>query len=157
MSRPETGSMRFGDDWTGVFIRGDSAAGYAIALEEVLAALETREPGDVGPLQTHMCQGLLELLQGSRENTEGVEVQDMIPFHIASGQGILWAVGDIVWFVQRNVWSGELQPVQGYIKALGYGTLKHTVVYDAKDGEHQVVLDQDLLARFQGDLDLKPR
>lgn len=28
--RPETGPMRFGDDWTGVFIRGDNAAGYLV-------------------------------------------------------------------------------------------------------------------------------
>lgn len=30
--RPETGPMRFGDDWPGVFIRGDNAMAYAMTL-----------------------------------------------------------------------------------------------------------------------------
>lgn len=32
--RPENGSMRFGDDWAGVFIRGDMAHAYAVYLKE---------------------------------------------------------------------------------------------------------------------------
>jgi hypothetical protein len=35
--RPETGPMKFGDDWTGVFIRGDNAAGYVTALRALVA------------------------------------------------------------------------------------------------------------------------
>lgn len=47
MSRPETGPMKFGDDWTGVFIRGDEALmGYAPALERALVALEALWQGD---------------------------------------------------------------------------------------------------------------
>lgn len=38
--RPETGPMKFGDDWPGVFIRGDNAAHHAHALDEVLAWIE---------------------------------------------------------------------------------------------------------------------
>lgn len=34
--RPESGSMRFGDDWAGVFIRGDMAHAYAIYLRDTL-------------------------------------------------------------------------------------------------------------------------
>jgi hypothetical protein len=30
--RPETGPMQFGDDWCGIFIRGDNAFLYANAL-----------------------------------------------------------------------------------------------------------------------------
>lgn len=41
--RPETGNMRFGDDWTGVFIRGDSAFAYRLALVHVLAAFEANK------------------------------------------------------------------------------------------------------------------
>lgn len=37
MSRPETGPMQFGDDWPGVFIRGDDALGYYTALNVLLA------------------------------------------------------------------------------------------------------------------------
>lgn len=36
--RPETGVMQFGDDWPGVFIRGDNAFAYAIALKHAKAA-----------------------------------------------------------------------------------------------------------------------
>ena len=35
--RPETGAMSFGDDWPGVFIRGDNAFAYALALRSVVA------------------------------------------------------------------------------------------------------------------------
>lgn len=36
-SRPETGPMKFGDDWTGLFIRGDNAMYYGVVLENVLS------------------------------------------------------------------------------------------------------------------------
>lgn len=36
--RPETGTMRFGSDWTGIFVRGDNAFYYAGALNLLLAA-----------------------------------------------------------------------------------------------------------------------
>lgn len=36
-SRVETGSVRFGTDWPGVFIRGDDALAYATAIEKTLA------------------------------------------------------------------------------------------------------------------------
>lgn len=35
-SRPETGPMQFGDDWPGVFIRGDNALFGALMLEQIL-------------------------------------------------------------------------------------------------------------------------
>jgi hypothetical protein len=34
--RVETGPIRFGDDWPGVFIRGDNALAFANVLEQVL-------------------------------------------------------------------------------------------------------------------------
>ena len=34
--RIETGAVQFGDDWPGVFLRGDNAAYYATALRSVL-------------------------------------------------------------------------------------------------------------------------
>lgn len=43
MSRPETGPMKFDDDWTGVFIRGDNAFHYGMVLKEILSRLETIE------------------------------------------------------------------------------------------------------------------
>ena len=63
--RPETGPMRFGDDWTGLFIRGDNALGYAVylrvlldtnpeyglLLQSLLSDLESVRHGDVENLQ----------------------------------------------------------------------------------------------------------
>lgn len=36
--RAKTGSMQFGDDWPGVFIRGDNALGYAACLQHLRLA-----------------------------------------------------------------------------------------------------------------------
>lgn len=35
-SRPETGPMQFGDDWRGIFIRGDTAGWMAMKLKSLL-------------------------------------------------------------------------------------------------------------------------
>lgn len=35
--RVETGQVQFGDDWPGIFIRGDSAGYYALILRNLLA------------------------------------------------------------------------------------------------------------------------
>jgi hypothetical protein len=40
--RIETGPLILGDDWPGVFIRGDEALGYAHTLRTLLAGAETR-------------------------------------------------------------------------------------------------------------------
>ncbi len=37
IDRVETGPVKFGDDWTGVFIRGDNAVYFAHILDQVLA------------------------------------------------------------------------------------------------------------------------
>lgn len=59
MGRPETGVMQFGNDWPGVFIRGDNAAGYAIALRTHLT-----NPGQDAFAEMYV-KSLLELLEGS--------------------------------------------------------------------------------------------
>jgi hypothetical protein len=38
--RAETGTMRFGDDWPGVFFRGDNAFAYSVTLTRMLDAIE---------------------------------------------------------------------------------------------------------------------
>ena len=45
--RPETGALKFGDDWPGLFIRGDTAMAYKGAIEQVLEVLEK---GGVPPM-----------------------------------------------------------------------------------------------------------
>lgn len=37
--RVETGPVQFGDDWPGVFIRGDNAFAYAMALQEAMETI----------------------------------------------------------------------------------------------------------------------
>ena len=40
-NRPETGAMKFGGDWPGVFVRGDNAGMYALHLETLLDNIES--------------------------------------------------------------------------------------------------------------------
>lgn len=58
--RPETGPLRFGEDWTGVFLRGDAALPMASALSALLERATSREPVDPFSLMT--CQGLRDIL-----------------------------------------------------------------------------------------------
>ena len=61
--RVETGTVKFGDDWTGVFIRGDNAFGYAQSLR----ALVVRSHPSVDPITISIARGLLNLLESSVE------------------------------------------------------------------------------------------
>ena len=47
--------MEFGDDWPGVFIRGDNCMGYALSLREILR-------GAGGPIERIAVNSLLDLL-----------------------------------------------------------------------------------------------
>lgn len=72
--------MQFGDDWPGVFIRGDNALHYAMALQ---MALEHPEQIKANPIMLGApLRGLLRVLSGCRvtcmEPTEGIQV--MRPF-----------------------------------------------------------------------------
>jgi hypothetical protein len=58
--RVETGNLKFGDDWTGLFIRGDDAFAYALFLEKVL-----EDKADV--LDKIQLKSLLVLLRGTLE------------------------------------------------------------------------------------------
>lgn len=50
--RVETGVVQFGDDWPGVFIRGDDAALWGITLDSYLAAhLDTVDEVALGGLR----------------------------------------------------------------------------------------------------------
>lgn len=54
--RVETGPIQFGDDWPGVFIRGDNAFALAMSLQAVLG-------GRKDVFSEASVRGLLELLQ----------------------------------------------------------------------------------------------
>jgi hypothetical protein len=72
--RAETGTMRFAEDWRGVFIRGDNAFGYAMYLKSVLAGDPAAEA------YKHGLQGLLDLLLSSDERNANIETQNMKTF-----------------------------------------------------------------------------
>jgi hypothetical protein len=57
--RVETGATQFGSDWPGVFIRGDSAAWYALQLKAFL-----KNPNDADGLVMLQLHGLADLLSG---------------------------------------------------------------------------------------------
>lgn len=64
MARLETGPLQEGDDWPGVFIRGDNALmGYAPALEAILK----HQPDSIAKIQ---CKGLLDLLKSANAHTK---------------------------------------------------------------------------------------
>ena len=82
MPRPETGPMKFGDDWTGVFIRGDRAFGLASILETLKQGMEE---GQMDSSQMKIAiatlHSFVQLLHSSDENNPtNYNVQKMLPF-----------------------------------------------------------------------------
>lgn len=80
--RIETGTVRFGSDWTCVVIRGDNAFAYGMALKN---ALDDPEAIKADPLGTRLLlEDLAATLAASREGVEGHDgsaVQVLRPFH----------------------------------------------------------------------------
>lgn len=60
--RVETGSVQFGDDWPGVFIRGDNAGYYALILKSAIEGGDGIREDAIAQLQ---LRGLQELLAGA--------------------------------------------------------------------------------------------
>lgn len=79
--RAETGPMQFGDDWPGLFIRGDNAAAYSMALADALKDV----PGDKRGIQWFQVAGLVDDLGSCMVTTVGGPdgVQRMVPFEAA--------------------------------------------------------------------------
>lgn len=75
--RIETGVVAFGEDWPGVFIRGDDAYNYAVQLEAVLEAVRGSQDGMV-LLSAHIVKGLKDLLRSSVVEP-GMTVQKLEP------------------------------------------------------------------------------
>lgn len=64
--------MRFGDDWPGVFLRGDSASYYAMCLTTLLANVNAGELiTDSLALELLQLHGLLATLQGVQVTGRG--------------------------------------------------------------------------------------
>lgn len=62
--RPETGPMQFGEDWPGVFIRGDNALVYAAHLRNIIEFLDEVEEGDI--FMISCLKGLVETLESCK-------------------------------------------------------------------------------------------
>jgi hypothetical protein len=67
MPRVETGPTRFGGDWCGVFIRGDSAAYYAMLLRQVLHPTGEDVDAMTGAIARINLRGLLRILEAGDE------------------------------------------------------------------------------------------
>jgi hypothetical protein len=61
--RVETGVIKLGDDWPGVFIRGDDACAYATHLEVILR----RVPRASAEISVDVVRGLIDLLKLSNQ------------------------------------------------------------------------------------------
>jgi len=61
--RMETGLVQWGEDWPGVFIRGDNAMNYSYALRRVLDAATHTKPAD--PVMVAVVNGLAVLLESA--------------------------------------------------------------------------------------------
>jgi len=72
MSRPESGPMQFGDDWPGLFLRGDNAAPAGMLLSEVLSKVQ--RTGVLNALELAELHGLARDL-GSADVRSGAPVQ----------------------------------------------------------------------------------
>lgn len=80
--RAESGPVKFGDDWTGVFFRGDTAHYYGIALKELLAQLPATDDHESSPvLAKIILKGLVNDLLACNEFAEPkAPVQQLLPF-----------------------------------------------------------------------------
>lgn len=58
--RAETGPMSFGDDWPGVFVRGDNAFAYAMSLDSLIKAIDDGEEAQA--IDVAVVKGLVVLL-----------------------------------------------------------------------------------------------
>lgn len=62
--RVETGPVMFGDDWPGVFIRGDNARYFSVQLRYLRRELATAEDA-AGVIARHVMDGLIDTLDSS--------------------------------------------------------------------------------------------
>lgn len=56
LDRVETGTIQFGTDWPGIFIRGDNALHYAFALDQLIS--RAKESGNYDPFALIAVEGL---------------------------------------------------------------------------------------------------
>jgi len=67
--RIETGPTRFGNDWCGLFIRGDNAFAYAVYLEHVLLLLNPRSMNSMDVIAEGRVRELITKLRSCDHRT----------------------------------------------------------------------------------------
>ena len=67
--RVETGPVQFGDDWPGLFVRGDNCAYYQIAVDNALRALVSQDKLDT--ISQFAVSDLANLLRSVRIGVRG--------------------------------------------------------------------------------------
>lgn len=85
--RAETGPMRFGDDWAGVFVRGDSAIPIILGLREI-EALEEK----LSLTAQITINRIKSIFSGSHIEDAGkrAAAQQLKPFAQCAGQIVRW-------------------------------------------------------------------
>lgn len=68
-TRPETGPMQFGKDWTGIFIRGDRALYFGLILNDFL----TRKT-ELSYLENKMLEQLRDLLNSAMQGSSSPDL-----------------------------------------------------------------------------------
>jgi len=71
--------MAFDDDWSGIFIRGDNALYYAMALKSILDGLTEEQKQDVFGIVAPL-DGLVQLLYSANHHVNDPERQFMKKF-----------------------------------------------------------------------------
>ena len=76
--RAETGAMQFGNDWPGIFIRGDNAFYYAFILEKLIESCDNKDENYINLLQ---IKGLVDDLKSCMDsNNKSNAIQLMKSF-----------------------------------------------------------------------------
>jgi len=75
--RVETGTVKFGDDWRCVVIRGDNAFGYANLISEAIAMLQH---DDHAVIMVAGLRNLERLLTSADERVTAPCTQELKPF-----------------------------------------------------------------------------
>lgn len=80
--RPESGVMQFGNDWPGIFLRGDHSMAYRMALDTALRALQMKDLAMCSIMTQVQLGGLRDLLCScdTRTNPEAQIVPISGPF-----------------------------------------------------------------------------
>lgn len=73
-TRIESGSLVFGADWPGLYLRGDDAFNYSVHLEHVLDVLNQ---DDANTISVHVVRGLLHDLKSVDVRNTKVQRQQL--------------------------------------------------------------------------------